>query len=154
MRTASDSVMGTVVLLAQKKKLYDASLERHQQAPVLTAQAQAQYDTATANMDAAKASMQSLLDQAIAKSLAKTNAEKSQAEPLRKAAQVQKDLASSYELKLPTLRHNVEVLKSNEKLNVPQLKKLEGELAEAVGKPDFMQAAALVTGGSQVAVEK
>lgn len=157
MRTAPAAARGTVTLLAQKKKSYDITLEKHQQAPVLTAQAQAQYDSAQAAMNAAKANALRLLEEAKAKSLSRDRTLQLQAEPLKKAAQVQKDLASSYELKLPVLKRNVDVLKSNESLNVPQLKKLEGELAESVKARevgDFMQAAALATGGGVVAVER
>jgi murein DD-endopeptidase MepM/ murein hydrolase activator NlpD len=124
---------------------------------VLTNQAQAQYDAAQAAMNAAKANMQSLLDQARAKALSRDRTLQLQTEPLKKAAQAQKELASSYELKLPALRRSVEALRSNENLNVPELKKLEGELSEAVKARevnDFMRAAELATGGSQVAVEK
>jgi hypothetical protein len=145
-----------IVDLSRKKKLFDITLEQYRKAPAATAQAQAQYDSAKTSMDSAKARSLALFNEAKSKALSGDRTLQLQAEPLRKAAQQQKDLASSYALKLPSLQDEIRTKKGLEKLPAKQLRKLEGELTEAAKARevnDFLKAAELVVGAGTVATE-
>ena len=140
-KAALRSNTGSVIVLKQKKNLYDTTRAKYNAAPNLVTQAENKVKTTNTQIATAKALAENFIAKARANS--NTNAKKA----LLDAADAQSAKAQTLQDSLPQLEGNVRAAKEIKPLAAKELVKLEKEMS------DTAKEAKIFTQAAEVAVE-